>query len=371
MNDKAKISYSASRRSFIKKSAVVAAVAATGPAIIHSRALAASREVKVLAWVDYVNDDMIKGFEETTGITVNLTTFGSNDEAEQKTKAAGGKGWDVIFPSITNRSNYEDPNAPGGIWLAPIDETRANLKAVIPSFLRDSIQLGAVYRGNRYLIPFDWGTEGITFNSKDLDLKDSEVSFGDLWRPEVKGKVAFRQKSVIMGTGLYLDSLGVVNSNRMLDVYKSEQDARRVWSEVTDWIVERKDWFGAFWNNATEATSAFKDAGVVIGQTWDTTGLLLAQEDPAYKYRAPKEGIITWLDSVGILSGAENVDEAYEFINYILSPEVGATFSNKTGYNSAVAGSSEYTSDTFKRQFTEVYTPEVLNNMWWWQADRV
>ena len=369
MNDKSKISHSVSRRSFIKKSAAVAAVAATGPAIINSRALAASGEVKVLAWVDYVNEDMVSGFEETTGITVNLTTFGSNDEAEQKTKAAGGKGWDVIFPSITNRSNYEDPNAPGGIWLAPIDETRANLKAIIPSFLRDSIQLGAVYRGDRYLIPYDWGTEGITFNSNDLDLKDSEVSFGDLWRPEVKGKVAFRQKSVIMGTGLYLDSIGVVNSNRMLDVYKSEQDARRVWSEVTDWIIERKDWFGAFWNNATEATSAFKDAGVVIGQTWDTTGLLLGQEDPAYKYRAPKEGIITWLDSVGILSGAENIDAAYEFINYILSPDVGATFSNKTGYNSAVAGLSEFTSETFKRQFGEVYTPEVLNNMWWWQAD--
>ena len=78
MNDKTKISYSTSRRSFIKKSAVVAAVAATGPAIISSRALAASREVKILAWVDYVNDDMIKGFEETTGITVNLTTFGSS-----------------------------------------------------------------------------------------------------------------------------------------------------------------------------------------------------------------------------------------------------------------------------------------------------
>ncbi len=161
----------------------------------------------------------------------------------------------------------------------------------------------------------------------------------------------------------------MVKSNRMLDVYKSEEAARRAWSGITEWIIERKDWFGAFWNNATEATSAFKDAGAVIGQTWDTTGLLLAQEDSAYKYRAPKEGIITWLDSVGILAGAENLDEAYTFINYILTPEVGGTFSNKTGYNSAVAGASDYTSDTFKRQFAEVYTKEVLNNMWWWQAD--
>jgi len=84
MNDKFKISRTASRRSFLKKSAVVAAVAATGPAIVNSRVLAASREVKVFAWVDYVNEDMIDGFEKETGITVNLSTFGSNDEAEQK-----------------------------------------------------------------------------------------------------------------------------------------------------------------------------------------------------------------------------------------------------------------------------------------------
>ena len=51
--------------------------------------------MKVLAWVDYVNDDMIKGFEETTGITVNLTTFGSQRcLLEQKTKAAGANPWD-------------------------------------------------------------------------------------------------------------------------------------------------------------------------------------------------------------------------------------------------------------------------------------
>ena len=372
MNDKTKISAGlrdGSRRSFLKKSAVVGAATATGPWIVGPKVLAASRQVNVLAWVDYVQQNMIDGFEKQTDIKVNLTTFGSNDEAEQKTKASGGKGWDVIFPSVTNRANYEDPNAPDGIWLAPIDEKRANLSAVIPSFLRDSIQLGAVYRGKRYLIPFDWGTEGITFDSSHLDLKDEEISFGDLWRPEVKGKVAFRQKSVIMGTGLYLDSIGMVKSNRMLDVYESEEGARRVWSAVTDWIIERKDWFGAFWNNATEATSAFKDAGAVIGQTWDTTGLLLNQESAAYKYRAPKEGIITWLDSVGLLAGAENVDEGYEFINYILDPKVGGTFSNNTGYNSAMIGASDHTSETFKTQFQEVYRPDVLNNMWWWQAD--
>ena len=147
-------------------------------------------------------------------------------------------------------------------------------------------------------------------------------------------------KSALIGIGLYLDATGEVPSNRMLDVYKSEEEARRVFGAVTQWIIERKDHFGAFWNNATEATAAFKDAGCVIGQTWDTTGLLLNRENPEFIYRAPKEGIITWLDSFGIMREAENVDQAVAFMNFMLTPEVGGMFSNNTGYNSAVAGAA-------------------------------
>ncbi len=354
------------RRTVLKSSAAVIAA----PAILRAHdALATSGTVRVFAWQDYIQPNIKERFEADTGITMELTTFGSNDEAESTIRANGGRGFDVIFPSITNRAGYESTDAPDGIYLAPIDETKANLAGVIPSFLRDSVQLGATKGGQRYLIPFDWGTEGITLNKAELVISDADMSFGDLWRPEVKGKAAFRQKSVIMGTGLYLDATGEVPSNRMLDVYKSEEDARRVWGAVTQWMLERKDNFGAFWNNATEATSAFKEAGCIIGQTWDTTGLLLNREDSNYVYRAPKEGIITWMDSVGIPSGVENVDQAYALINFMLTPEVGGMFSSNTGYNSAVDGAALFASDEFKRQFNETYRPDVLTNMWWWQAD--
>ncbi len=357
---------SMSRRTVLKGAA--AAVAA--PAVLRAHdALASSGAVNVFAWQDYIQPNIAEKFEADTGITLNLTTFGSNDEAESTLRANGGKGFDVIMPSITNRPGYDDADAPNGTWLGAIDESKANLDAVIPSFLRDSIALGATIGGDRYLIPFDWGTEGITLNRGALDISDEDLSFGDLWRPEAAGAAAFRQKSAIMGTGLYLDATGDVPSNRMLDVYKSEEDARRVWGAVTEYIIEHKANFGAFWNNATEATGAFKDAGCVIGQTWDTTGLLLNREDANYVYRAPKEGIITWMDSIGLTSGAENVEQAYAFINFMLTPEVGGMFANNTGYNSAVAGAADYASDEFKQQFNEVYRPDVLSNMWWWQAD--
>lgn len=343
------------------------ASALAAPLILRaSDALASSGSVKVLAWQDYIQPNIAEKFEADTGISLELSTFGSNDEAESTIRANGGKGFDIVFPSITNASGYIDDN--GDSYFAPVP-AGVNVDAVIPSFLRDSAALGGMHNGAQILLPFDWGTEGITLDRGALDIADGDLSYSDLFRPGTEGKSAFRQKSVLMGVGLYLDATGEVPSNRMLDVYRSEDDARRVWGAVAQWIIERKTHFGAFWNNSTEATAAFKDAGCIIGQTWDTTGLLLNRENADFVYRAPKEGIITWLDSFGMLKQAENPEQSVAFMNFMLKPEIGGMFANNTGYNSAVAGAANFASDDFKKQFNDVYTADVLGNMWWWQAD--
>ena len=354
-----------SRRTLLKSTAATSVFVAAPAILKASDALASSGQVNVFAWGDYIQANQIEKFEKDTGIKINLSTYGSNDEAEQKLKAAGGKGFDVIFPSITNGNNYY----PDGL-LAELDEAKlVNAGNLIQSMVNDSVKLGGTYRGKRMLMPFNWGTEAITFNSADMPIADADVSFGSLWMPEAAGKSAFRQKSVIMGVGLYLDAKGEIASNRMLDVYKSEDDARRVWDACARFVIDNKDKIAAFWNNATEATNAFKQAGAKIGQTWDTTGLLLNREDAAWKYRMPKEGGITWMDSVGVPSGAENVEQAYAFINALMTPEMGGLMSKNTGYNSAVAGAADFAGDDYKNQFNEVYNAENLANLWWWQAD--
>lgn len=353
------------RRSLLKNTAIAGAAIAAPAVLKASDALASSGTVNVFAWGDYIQKNQIEKFEGDTGIKINLSTYGSNDEAEQKLKAAGGKGFDVIFPSVTNGNNYYPDNL-----LQPVDESKlVNAGNLIQSMVNDSVQLGATYRGKRYLMPFNWGTEAITFDSSAFPMTDSDVSFGSLWTSQAAGKAAFRQKSVIMGVGLYLDSKGELKSNRMLDVYKSEDDARRIWDACAEFVIENKANIAAFWNNATEATNAFKQAGAGIGQTWDTTGLLLSREDAKWKYRMPKEGGITWLDSVGVTSGAENIDQAYAFINALFTPEMGGLMSKNTGYNSAVLGAADFAGDNYKQQFGEVYNADTLSNLWWWQAD--
>jgi len=350
-----------SRRQILKGAAAAGTVAVMGPLITRS-ALASSGEVNIFAWGDYVKPNMIEAFQKKTGIKVNLSTFGSNEEAQNKLRAAGGKGFDVIFPSVDTRPEYDKDNL-----LQPIDESRVKVNQILPSLWRSSIRLGAVRRGTRYLIPFDWGTEGITYDGSAFSFAPGQLSYGDLWRDGLTGKVAGRQKSILITLAIYLDSIGKISSNRGLDLYKSEADMRRVLDACLKFAVAHKKNIGAYWNNATEATAAFTDAGCTIGQTWDTTGIKLHIDvDKKWIYTAPKEGALGWMDTMGIPSGAKNLDEAYEFINFMLTPEVGGMFANNTGYNSAAIGSDKHLSDANKAAFKIAYPGDAIKNLWWW-----
>ncbi len=350
-----------SRRTLLKGAAAAAGIAAAVP-FISRRSLASSGEINVFAWGDYIQDNIKDAFEKKTGIKVNLTTFGSNEEAQSKLRAAGGKGFDLIFPSVDTRPEYDE----GGL-LQAIDESRVEVERIEPALWRRSLSLGAARRGKRYLIPFDWGTEGITFDSSVHGFKQGELSYGDLWSDGLDGKVAGRQKSIIVALAIYLDSIGRVPSNRALDLYRSEADMRRVFDACLDFLKPRKKNIGAFWNNATEATAAFTDAGCTIGQTWDTTGIKLhIGVDKKWIYTAPKEGALGWMDAMGIPSGAENVEQSYAMINFLMTPEMGGMFVNNTGYNSAAVGAEDHISDASKAAFEIAYPSGAIENLWWW-----
>jgi spermidine/putrescine transport system substrate-binding protein len=124
--------------------ALRAAVAA--PAILRAAdALSSSGEVHVFAWGDYFRgNSILADFEAATGIRVSLSTYGSNEEAENRLRAAGGRGFDLIFPSADTGPNYYRDGL-----LREIDENRFSPDRVIPAIWRSSITLGATHRGRR------------------------------------------------------------------------------------------------------------------------------------------------------------------------------------------------------------------------------
>ncbi len=354
------------RRDFVKKGLGLGGAAMVAP-MVMTNATASNKELNLYAWSDYISEDMIKAFEKETGITVKLTTYGSNDEVLNKLRASNGKGFDIVIPSVTYGQQWFKYKL-----LQPLDIKKINVAGCEPSMWESSSTHGAVFRGRRYLVPFNWGTEAITVNSEKLpNLKPNEVSYGDIWKDGLDSKITVRAHSALIGAGLYLDSIGKISSNRMLDTYKDEKVMRKIYGEITDYIISHKKNIRQFWSNAQETTNAFMQNGCIIGQTWDGPAMRMMSETKGkIKFMAPKEGAITWMDSMGIPKGAKNVSAAYAWINWIYNGgKAGAMHANASGYNSCATNASEYLTQQAKENFKAAYPGDAIKNLWWYPME--
>lgn len=103
------------RRTLLKGAVAAAAVA---PAMLRSRdALSSSGSVDVYAWDKYVSQDMIAAFESKTGIKLNLTTFGTNNEVLYKLPSAANMekayAQTTPRPTVSSRSQPSANGRPG------------------------------------------------------------------------------------------------------------------------------------------------------------------------------------------------------------------------------------------------------------------
>jgi spermidine/putrescine transport system substrate-binding protein len=356
-----------SRRSFIKKAATGAAVFATasmGPWFIKD-ARSSSGELKLFTWPDYSKPEVIRAFEKDTGIKVSVTNYSTNQECMNKLRAARASGFDIAQPSLTEYQLHMEYDL-----YREIDESKIpNLSNLETAFYEKSKKLGGVIRGKRVGLPYDWGTEAIAWHTEQLNPTYGELSYGTLWEPGFTGKVTCRPHSVFIGAGLYLDAMGKLPSDRMYDTYKTEAKMRKVYDEILKFLIARKKNVKMFWNNAQDHQLAFLQNGCVVGQTWDGPILTLKKEGKAVSYMAPKEGALTWVDSVGIVKNAKNVEQAYAFINWAYTPQAGAIMAKSTGYNSVVKGAADYLDAATKKNFAEAYPGDALDNLWWYVSE--
>lgn len=356
-----------SRRSFIKSAA---AVAVAGPAILRSHdALSSSGSVDVYAWDEYVSTDMMKKFESKTGIKINLTTYGTNNEVLNKLRASKGKGFDIVFPSVSAlQSWYDAGDEDGTELLRSVDENRIKVSQIQSAIWEKSLDLGASRRGKRYGIPFNWGTEGLAFDSTKHNLTWENASWNDQWANNAKGKVAIRPRSGLTTIALMLDGTG-----EMLDrAYRDEKAAKEVFGKALDFAIKHKPWVKVFWKSAADLTGAFTQNGCTIGQSWDGTAVGMWREtNGRIKYVAPKEGALTWLDTMCLTSGAKNLEQAYELVNWLASAEGGGMHSAHSGYNSAAIGAEKALDASAQDRFKSIYGPngEAIANLWWWKPE--
>jgi len=352
-----------SRRSLLKSSAIAGGAALATPALVK-KALASSGEINILMWSDYLPDSFIASFEAATGIKINYTGIGSNEEIINKMKANGGQGFDIVSPT-NNRSLQWGPLE----LLQPFDMSRVPIDLVNPAMSRigtDAWNFGG--KGSHWL-PHIWGTEGIAWRVDKWAPDGDAPSYGDVWSEANAGKTMGRPHSMMLGAGLYMEASGQMEPGSIWAAYESEEKMREVWGQVTDWTIARKSRIKLLWNDADTQKNGLLNDGVIVGQTWDGPPLALKSQGEPVTYQAPVEGAMAWVDGMSIPIGAQNIDEIYAFIEFAYQAEPAGKAIDAHGYNSPVLGADAFSGDVYKTNFAEAYPGDSLANLNPWPAE--
>lgn len=161
--------------------------------LLAAPAMAASGELYVYNWSEYLPDSVLRDFTKETGVKVIMSTYDSNEAMYAKVRMMDGKGYDIIVPSTDFVARMRKEGL-----LLPLDKSRlTNLGNLDPSLMNQLFD-----PDNVYSVPYMWGSTAIAVNGKNADAVGI-VSFADLWKPEFKGKILLpNDMRGVLGMGL-------------------------------------------------------------------------------------------------------------------------------------------------------------------------
>ena len=258
-------------------------------------------QVVVYNWSEYIPQDVLDEFTEETGIKVVYSTFESNEAMFAKVKLLRGKSYDVVVPS-----GYFVDLLRRDKLVQELDHSRlANFKNLDPKLLNQDYD-----PGNKYSIPYMWGAVGLAYNTKYIP-KGSLTRWTQLLQPELKGKIILTD-DLRDAFGLALRAKGHSVNTRKPEEIK----------DGYDFLAALKPSVRVF--DVTAIKQALISEEVWTGPIWNGDYLVAEEENENLAYVFPEEGAVLWADSFVIPSGAENIDNAYAFIDYMLRPDVAA-----------------------------------------------
>src|SRR3954468_16690981 len=103
---------------FLAAAATALTIGASAPAM--------AKELRVLAWQGYADDDWVKEFEKQSGADVKVVFIGSDDEIWAKIKGSEGKDFDVMAVNTGQLQRYIDAKLVQPIDLAKVPDQKAN-----------------------------------------------------------------------------------------------------------------------------------------------------------------------------------------------------------------------------------------------------
>ncbi|GAB7531029.1 polyamine ABC transporter substrate-binding protein [Pseudomonas sp. 3A(2025)] len=294
--------------------------------MMAANAQAADQELHVYNWSDYIAPETIAKFEKASGIKVVYDVFDSNETLEAKL-LAGKSGYDVVVPS----NNFLAKQIKAGVYQELDKSKLPNWKNLDPDLLK---AVGdASDKGNKYAFPYMWGTIGIGYNPEKVKAALG-VDKIDSWDVVLKPENIAKLKSCGVS---FLDSPTemIPVALHYLGYPTNSEDKKQLAEAEALWLKIRPS-VAYFHSSKYISDLANGNICVAIGYSGDLEQAKERAKEAGDKvklsYTIPKEGAGSFYDMVAIPKDAEHVDAAYQFLNFLLQPEIMAEITNEVRF---------------------------------------
>ena len=257
-------------------------------------------KVYVYNWGEYIDPDTLDMFEKETGIQVIYDEFDTNETMYPKVEA-GASNYDVVCPSDYMIQKMIDNDLLQELNWDNIPNAKANIGAQYYE------QSEAFDPGNRYSVPYCWGTVGILYNKTMVD--EPVTSWSILWDEKYADSILM-QDSVRDLFMVGLKSLG----------YSMNSTDETELNEAKDLLIQQKPLVQAYVIDQVRDKMIGNEAA--LGVIYSGEAIYTQRENPDLEYVIPEEGTNVWIDSWVIPKNAENVENAEKFIDFMCRGDI-------------------------------------------------
>ena len=284
--------------------------------------------VNVYNWADYIGKTTLADFEREYGIEVNYDVYDASPTVDAKLMA-GRSGYDVVVHSAGYSSRLQE----AGIYQVLDRSQLSNWHHLDPELLR---QFALFDPGNRYGVPYMWGTTGFAYNEAMIleRLPDAPVdSAAMMLDPEVASQFADCGISILEAPTEVIPQ-ALIYLGR--DPNSLEPEDLKAAEEVLQAVRPHIKYY-----SATKFLLDLPAGELCLAGSWSgdyAVATIRAREsglELPLKYTVPREGGTIWFDAAYIPADAPHPGNAHLFLNFLLRPEVIAAITNDTGYANA------------------------------------
>lgn len=293
-------------------------------------------KVVVYNWGDYIDPAVNDMFTKETGIKVVYSDYANNEEMYASVEPGNVK-YDILFPS-----DYMIEKMINKDMLQKIDFSQ------IPNYENiDEQFLNLPYdSNNEYSVPYMWGTVGIVYNKTMVE--EPVDSWDILWDSKYKGQI-FMYDSERDSIMVALKKLGYSMNTR---------DEKEL-EEAKQLLIEQAPLVLAYVGDEGKNKMVNGEAALMIA--WAGDAMVMVAENPDLEYVLPKEGTNYFVDGIVIPKNAENVEQAYQYINFLCRPDIAKMNAEYIGYSTPISAARELLPDEIKN--SEIAYPDetILN----------